>query len=49
MIGFAPKHEQVNIFHEVRKIFVYFFIANLFGVVAAAIRVTLIAKITFLI
>ena len=34
---FTPKNEQVNISHELRKIFMYFFITNLFGVVAAAI------------
>jgi hypothetical protein len=37
LIGFTPKDEQVNILHEVRKIFMYFFIGNHFGVVAAAI------------
>ncbi len=37
LIGFTPKDEQVNISHEVRKIFKCFFIGNLFGVVAAAI------------
>jgi len=38
LIGFTPKDEQVNISHEVRKIFMCFFIGNLFGVVAAAIQ-----------
>jgi hypothetical protein len=38
LIGFAPKDEQVNISHEVRKIFVYFVIGDHFGVVAAAIQ-----------
>ena len=36
-MGFTPKGEQVNISHEVRKIFMCFFISGLFSVVAAAI------------
>jgi hypothetical protein len=38
LIGFTPKDEQVNISHEVRKVFMRFVIGNLFGVVAAAIH-----------
>src|SRR5262249_16655682 len=37
LIGFTPEDEKVNTSHEVRKIFMYFFITNHFGVVAAAI------------
>ena len=49
LIRLTPKDEQVNVSHEVRIMFEYFVTPNLFGVVAAAIRVMLIAKITFLI
>jgi hypothetical protein len=38
LIGFAPIDEQVNISQEVRIVFEYFFTANCFGVVAAAIQ-----------
>jgi hypothetical protein len=38
LIGFTPKDEQVNISHEVRKIFMCLVISHLFGVVAAAIQ-----------
>jgi hypothetical protein len=38
LISYTPKGEQINISHQVRKIFVYFFIGNHFGVVAAAIQ-----------
>src|SRR4029077_12949703 len=37
LIGFTPKDLQVNLSHEVSKIFKFFFIDKLFGVVAAAI------------
>jgi hypothetical protein len=38
MIGLTPKDEQVYISHELRKIFMCFFISNLSGVVYAAIQ-----------
>jgi hypothetical protein len=37
LIGFAPKDLQVNLSREVSKIFKFFFIDKLFGVVSAAI------------
>jgi hypothetical protein len=38
LIGFTPKDEQINIPQEVRKVLMYFFVRNHFGVVAAAIQ-----------
>ena len=38
MIGFTPIDEQVNFSHEVRKIFIHFFMRSEFGVVAAAVQ-----------
>jgi hypothetical protein len=38
LVGDTPKDEQVNLSQEVCKIFMCFFISNLFGVVAAAIQ-----------
>jgi hypothetical protein len=38
LVGFAPEDEQVNISHEVRKIFMCFLITNLFRVVDAAVQ-----------
>jgi len=38
LIGCASKDEQVNVSHEVRKIFMDLCIGNHFGVVAAAIQ-----------
>jgi hypothetical protein len=38
LIGFTPKDEQVNTSQELGKIFMCFFITNLFGVVDTAIQ-----------
>jgi predicted benzoate:H+ symporter BenE len=38
LVGDTPKDEQVNLSHEVRKIFMCFVIRKLLGVVAAAIQ-----------
>jgi hypothetical protein len=38
LVGFAPEDEQVNITHEMRKIFMCFFISELFRVVDAAVQ-----------
>jgi hypothetical protein len=38
LIGFTPKDLQVNLSREVSKIFKFFFIDKLFGVVDAAIQ-----------
>jgi len=38
LVGFTPEGEQVNISHEVRKIFLYFFTTSSLGVIAAAIQ-----------
>ena len=49
LIGFTPKDEQVNLSHEVRKIFMCFVISNCLVWSQQPSRVMLIAKITFLI
>ncbi|HET9366084.1 MAG TPA: hypothetical protein VFP71_13840 [Candidatus Angelobacter sp.] len=38
LIGLTPKDEQVSILYEARMIFMYLFIRNLLGVVAAAVQ-----------
>jgi len=38
LIGFTPKDLQVNLSRQVSKVFKFFFIDKLFGVVAAAIQ-----------